>query len=73
VAPAAAHRLRDTGPAMSRENVEVVRRAYAQFERGNFWIPEIFDPSVRVVWLSPIAGGAEETVGLHEMGRTVKE
>ena len=58
---------------MSQENVEVVRRAFAEFERGNFWIPEDFDPSVRVVWLSPIAGGEPETVGLDAMGRTVKE
>ncbi len=58
---------------MSRENVEIVRRAFAEFERGNFWIPEVFDPSIRVVWLDPIAGGATETVGLDEMARTVKE
>ena len=58
---------------MSQENVEIVRRAFAEFERGNFWIPEVFDPSVRVVWLSPIAGGEPETVGLEAMGRTVKE
>jgi ketosteroid isomerase-like protein len=50
-----------------------VRGAFAEFERGNFWVPEIFDPSVRVVWLSPIAGGELESVGLDEMGRTVKE
>jgi ketosteroid isomerase-like protein len=24
---------------MSQENVEIVRRAFAEFERGNFWIP----------------------------------
>jgi ketosteroid isomerase-like protein len=58
---------------MSQENVEVVQRAFAEFERGNFWVPEIFDPSVRVVWLSPIAGGEQESVGLDDMGRTVKE
>ena|SRR5687768_4399697 len=58
---------------MSRENVEIVRGAFAEFERGNFWIPEVFDPSIRVVWLDPIAGGKTETVGLDEMTRTVTE
>jgi ketosteroid isomerase-like protein len=58
--------------AMSQENVEIVRRAFAAFERGNFWIPEIFDPSIRIVWL-PVAGGEVETVGLDDMGRTVKD
>ena len=53
---------------MSQENVEIVRGAHAEFERGNFWIPGIFDPSVRVVWL-PVAGGETETVGLDSMAR----
>ena len=57
---------------MSQENVEIVRRAFAEFERGNFWIPEIFDPNVHIVWL-PVVGGEVETVGLEAMGRTVKE
>ena len=39
---------------MSQENVEIVRGAFAEFERGNFWIPEVFDPSIRVVWLTPL-------------------
>jgi ketosteroid isomerase-like protein len=55
---------------MSQENVEIVRRAHAEFERGNFWVPEYFDPGVRVVWL-PAIGGDEETLGLPEMGRVV--
>jgi ketosteroid isomerase-like protein len=58
---------------MSQENVEIVQGAFAEFERGNFWVPDIFDPSVRVVWLSPIAGGEHESVGLDDMGRTIKE
>ena len=66
-------RLRDTAWAMSQENVEIVRGAFAEFERGNFWVPEVFDPNVRVVWLSPIAGGEPESVGLDAMTRTVKE
>jgi ketosteroid isomerase-like protein len=58
---------------MSQENVEIVQSAFAEFGRGNFWVPDIFDPSVRVVWLSPIAGGEHESVGPHDMGRTIKE
>lgn len=58
---------------MSQEDVEIVRRAYAEFERGNFWVPGVFDPSIRVVWLSPIAGGEPESIGLDAMGNTVKE
>ena len=57
---------------MSQENVETVRGAFAEFERGNFWLPEIFDPSIRVVWLDPIVG-TTESVGLDEMAHTVKE
>jgi len=57
---------------MSQENLEIVRGAHAEFERGNFWLPEIFDPSVRVVWL-PVAGGEQETVGLDGMARVMKD
>jgi ketosteroid isomerase-like protein len=57
---------------MSQENVEIVRGAHAEFERGNFWLPEIFDPSVRVVWL-PVAGGEPETIGLDSLGRMMKD
>jgi ketosteroid isomerase-like protein len=57
---------------MSQENVDLVQGAHAEFERGNFWIPELFDPKVRVVWL-PVAGGVQETVGLDGMARAMKE
>src|SRR4051794_23950706 len=39
---------------MSEENVEIVGRLYAAFEQGNFWVPEFFDPNVRVVWLDGV-------------------
>ena len=58
---------------MSQESVEIVRRAFAEFERGNFWVPEIFDPSVRVVWLAPLAGQGVETVGVDVMTRSIKD
>jgi ketosteroid isomerase-like protein len=51
---------------MSEENVEIVRRAYAEFERGNFWVPEFFDPSIRIKWLDAV-GTESETVGLQAM------
>jgi ketosteroid isomerase-like protein len=51
---------------MSEENVEIVRRAFAQFEQGNFWVPEFFDPSVRIRWLDAV-GTESETVGLQAM------
>jgi ketosteroid isomerase-like protein len=56
---------------MSQENVEIVRGAFAEFERGNFWVAEIFDPSIRIVWL-PVAGGEVETVGLDGLARAMK-
>ena len=57
---------------MSQENVEVVRGAQAEFARGNFWVPEIFDPSVRMVWL-PGWTAASETVGLDDLARVMKD
>ena len=40
---------------MPQENVEIVRRVSADFERGNFWVPDVWDPNVRVVWLDALA------------------
>jgi len=57
---------------VSQENVEIVQVAQVEFERGNFWLPQIFDPRVRVVWL-PVAGGETETVGLDGMARMMKD
>ena len=57
---------------MSRENVEVVRRAFSEFEQGNFWVPEIFDPSVRVRWLDALPPLETETVGLEGLSRGIK-
>ena len=57
---------------MSQENVEIVRSAFAEFERGNFRALEVFDPSIRIVWL-PVFGVETESVGLDEMARTMKE
>ncbi len=57
---------------MSQEDVEIVRSAYAKFERGEFWAPDLWDPNVRVVWLDALAAGAAETVGLEQLVTTLK-
>ncbi len=51
---------------MSQENVEIVKRALAEFQRGNFWVPEFFEPDVRIRWLDAV-GAPSETVGLQGM------
>src|SRR4051794_4540161 len=56
---------------MAQENVEIVGRLYAAFEQGNFWVPEFFDPNVRVVWLDGV-GIETETVGLRAMSDVMK-
>jgi ketosteroid isomerase-like protein len=57
---------------MSQENVEVVRQAYAEFERGNFWVPEFFDPDIRIRWLD-VVGARAETVGLENLTRFLRD
>ena len=57
---------------MSQGNVKIVRGAQAEFAPGNFWVPEIFDPSVRMVWL-PGWTAASETVGLDDLARVMKD
>ena len=54
---------------MSQENVEVVRRVFAHFERGDFTAPELsdlLDPDIRIEWLGGVVGMETETVGLRE-------
>ncbi|HEY3192754.1 MAG TPA: hypothetical protein VGJ61_08230, partial [Solirubrobacterales bacterium] len=42
--------LRDTARAMSQENVEIVRRIYGEWGRGNFREgAELYDPHVLLV------------------------
>jgi uncharacterized protein len=43
-------RLRDTGRAMSQEDVEALHAVYERWGRGDFWTPEVFDPDVEVIW-----------------------
>jgi ketosteroid isomerase-like protein len=51
---------------MVETNLEIVGRLFSQFEKGNFWVPEFFDPNVRVVWLEGV-GTEPETTGLQAM------
>src|SRR4051794_26872341 len=55
---------------MSQENAAVVRQAFGEFARGNFWVPELFDPDVRITWLDAV-GTEAETVGHQAMGSFV--
>ena len=57
---------------MSQENVDIVQRAFAEFEKGNFWVSEFFDPDVRVVWLDAMAPGALESEGLEGLSQGIK-
>jgi ketosteroid isomerase-like protein len=52
---------------MSEENVEIVRRLFAEWERGNFWTGDYFDPDVRVTWVDPILAPRPETRGIAEL------
>lgn len=57
---------------MSEENVETVRRIYAEWERGNFFgDPDLFDPDIHVVWVDAILVPEGETHGLRQLSETM--
>lgn len=56
---------------MSKENVEIVKRFYAETEQGNFGLAEFFAPDVRIVWLDNVGIG-KETVGLVALGEAMR-
>jgi ketosteroid isomerase-like protein len=58
---------------MSQENVEVVRRLLSEWEHGNFWTGDFFDPDVHVRWINPIFVHRAETHGLEELRQAVVE
>jgi ketosteroid isomerase-like protein len=37
---------------------------------GNFWVPELFEPDVRIRWLDAV-GAPSETVGLRDMSNFI--
>ena len=58
---------------MSQEHVEVVRKLYAEHERGNFAVQELLDPNIRVRWPDSFAaGGRTESVGLDDATETMR-
>jgi ketosteroid isomerase-like protein len=58
---------------MSRENVEIVRQVYADWERGDFREPDCFDPGISVVWADPMFARQAESGGLQELSRSMAE
>jgi len=52
---------------MSQENVDVVRKLFAEHERGNFAVQELLDPNIRIRWPDSLAaGGRAESVGVDD-------
>jgi ketosteroid isomerase-like protein len=62
---------------MSRENIEVLRRLYAEWEKGNLWaLREIADPDIEWEWsegLAAVSGGPRIYHGLDEIGAATAE
>jgi ketosteroid isomerase-like protein len=51
---------------MSRENVEVVRRIFDAWSQGDFSVgADVIHPEIRVVWLSVLDAGEDETRGVE--------
>jgi ketosteroid isomerase-like protein len=58
---------------MSQENVEIVRRIYAEFERGKFWLPDLFDPSIQIDWSDAMFARSAESKGFEELTGHMRE
>ena len=58
---------------MSQENVEIVRRVYAEWERGDFRTLDCFDPEVRVVWVDEMFARGSESKGVRSLARNMGE
>jgi ketosteroid isomerase-like protein len=58
---------------MSQENVETVKRIYAEFERGNFWLPDLFDPSIELVWSDAMFARSAQSKGHEELTAHMRE
>ena len=62
---------------MSQENVETLRRLYAEWAKGNLWaLRDIADPNIEWEWspgLASISGGARIYRGLDEIGAATLE
>ena len=53
--------------------MEIVRRFFAEWEKGNFSPTEALDPRVRVIWVDPMLALRSETIGLRETVRTMRD
>jgi ketosteroid isomerase-like protein len=56
------------------DDVEALQVVYSEWARGNFWTPEIFDPSIELVWaaeMPDLQGG--EYRGLAGVERGMRE
>ena len=59
---------------MSNENVELIRRIYARWERGDFATAEFFDPRIEYFRVGAEGvGGSGEWQGVGEMWRALLE
>ena len=66
--------LRDTALAMSQQNVEIVRRLYEHWARGDFSAPGFFDPDVVYSRIGTETPGMEgEWRGLEAMSAATRE
>ena len=53
--------------------MEIVRRIYAEWEKGNFLPTEPFDKQVRVVWADWMLAQRTESSGLAETTRSMRD
>jgi ketosteroid isomerase-like protein len=62
---------------MSQENLDALRRLYAEWAEGNLWaLREIADPDIEWEWtarMASIVGGPRIYRGLEEIGATTLE
>jgi ketosteroid isomerase-like protein len=62
---------------MADENVEALRRLYAEWERGNMWaLIDVADPHIEWEWsesLASLSGGPRVYHGLEEVGQATRE
>lgn len=57
---------------MSRENVEALRRVYAEWREGRFGSTAIFDPDVEIAWAPEAIDARGTTTGVGTLSRTLR-
>jgi ketosteroid isomerase-like protein len=58
---------------MSQENVQIVRRVFAEWAKGDFSTAAAFDPNVSVVWVDPMLTRRAETVGIEDTALNMRD